>query len=121
MTRLVILFLTIVLSVLFTRFEWTGANVDLFLLSDDEVMISNYIYYLSGHVVFCLMAYLVWDMTTEYKSEFVLFFWLSIGDTIDYLLRNSHSLGTVEGIKITYDAVQMLIFGLAICKILWTR
>lgn len=116
MTRLGILFLLIVMSVMFTRLEGNFELIHPFPFSDMGIILPNYVYYLFVHVDFCLLVYLIYSMETEFKREVLVFLLLSVGDLLDYALRYSEAF-----FGITYDMVQMAIFGLILIRIAWMK
>lgn len=116
MTRLGILFLLIVMSVMFTRLEGSFELIHPFPFSGAGIILPNYVYYLFVHVDFCLLVYLIYSMEVEYKTEVLFFLLLSIGDLLDYVLRWSEAF-----LGITYDMVQMAIFGVILFKTVWMK
>lgn len=116
MTRLIILFLIVIMSVLFTRMSGTFELIHPFPFSEIGIILPNYVYYLFVHIDFCLLVYLIYSLESVFKTEVLAFLLLSIGDLLDYVLRYSESF-----FGVTYDMIQMAIFGLILIRTAWMK
>lgn len=96
--------------------EGTFGLIHPFPFSGMGIILPNYVYYLFVHIDFCLLIYLIYSLEQVFKTEMLAFLLLSIGDLLDYVLRYSESF-----FGITYDMVQMAIFGLILTRTAWMK
>lgn len=85
MTKVILVFLTIVMGLVFTVTP-RGPKVQWFPLSDQEYYIESYFYHLWQHAIIIVLSKILKDQEQEYRLFFKAFFWFNILDTADYVL-----------------------------------
>lgn len=84
MTRLILLFTTLAIGVLFNFFSPTGEVG--FPFSDMVLTIETYFYFLFEHLIVLLLALVIFDLEPRYKIAVGAFVLIQIIDILDYVL-----------------------------------
>ncbi len=88
------------------------ANYDLFLLSDQQVNLTNYLYYFFEHLKVIGLVSILCIENTRWK-------WLRhlvIIDLVVYILNYSSTLTYIDGFPVGMDALKLIIFGIVITR-----
>lgn len=84
MTRLIIMFVTLLFSILFIFYNPQGQIG--FLFSKMVLTPELWFYYFFEHMVLVLLAIVILDLEPKYKFAAIVFLCIQIIDTIDYVL-----------------------------------
>jgi hypothetical protein len=95
-----------------SKIDPSPPTYDLFLLSDNEVSVLNYVYYLFEYVKVLGLALCLYIEKTRYKFVVILF---GI-DLLVYLLNYSSTLTYIGGFPIGMDVIKLGIFGVVIIR-----
>lgn len=84
MKRLILIWSTLLFSILFIFFKPEG-HIG-FLLSDQVLSIQTWLYFFFEHLVLILLAIVILDLEPKYRFAAIVFLCIQIIDTIDYML-----------------------------------
>lgn len=83
---------------------------------DIELSLESHIYYMCERLRMIIFFYIVWYCSDHYQKELRLFFFLSIGFLIDYLLFYNGHLFYAGIIPVSYTLIMGVIMALTVIK-----
>lgn len=118
MTRLILIWITLVFSVLFLLYNPKGEIG--FLFSTMVLTPEIWFYYLFEHLIVLILAMVILSMATEYRYAFKIFVIIQIIDTVDYCLTYGEPW---PFLPVSWNVVKVFIFspivGYEILKKIW--
>lgn len=121
MGKLLLLYLTFLVSFLYIFLPQTVKPYDYFLFSDMSLHFGTYIYFICEKFILILLAYVVASEAVEYRNAIWIFFGLLCADLFDFLLCYSEVWFYLDGIPVSMNVVKALVFGVVILRELWKR
>jgi hypothetical protein len=122
MSKLVLLFMTMVLGILFLAFPYSEETKDYFLLSDQRLTFQTHIWFICNRLIFVVFAYVIANESAMYRDALRVFFWIQVLKFFDYLLCYNEVWLRLYGIPFSSNTLGMLIFGLAIAyEFIWRK
>lgn len=119
MSKLILLYLTFVVSLLFLLVPNNDITVG-YLFSDMRVSLEYYIYSIFEKFVMIILAYVIWKESDNYLPELAMFFWLMVIDLVDLILSYNSVWFRIGEFPISMNIVKCIIFGLTILNA-WIR
>jgi len=108
--KLIFLFTCLLIGVLFNAIPYDSFTTDYFLFADTKLTFKTWLYFSLEHLVLIMLSYVIAYEATQYKTQCKVFFWLQVGNLIDYLLTyNTEWIGFIN-----YNIVAVLIFATSI-------
>lgn len=120
MWRLILLYCTFVFGLLFLVTPDYTRTVTPFLFSDMQLSLATHIYFICEKLTMVILAYVIYNEATTYRSALLIFLLLIVADLADYLLSYSSIWFSVGTIPVSINTVKCLIFGLTILYT-WTK
>lgn len=108
MTRLVLVWLTLVLSILFSVYRPEGKIG--FLYSDVILAADTWVYFLFEHLILVILALVIWELDSEYRIAAMTFLCIQIVDTVDYVLTYGEPWW--KG-PLTWNSIKVFAYGIA--------
>lgn len=121
MSKLLLLYLTFVLGLLFLLIPMKQEMMDFFPFSDFQIYPVNHIYYICEKMVVIILAGIIATEATEYRKPVLIFFILCVADLADYLLSYSSVWFRIGEFPISMNILKSTIFGLTIIRELWNK
>lgn len=115
MSKLILLFLTIILMMLFLALPYSAELKDYFPLADMKLALQTHVYFICERIVLIIFAWIIYNESTRFKGALLVFFLLKIAVLIDYLLCYNIVWERIWGVPVSMSTFSILIFGLAIC------
>jgi len=119
MTKLLLLFFTFVLGLLFLLLPTTGP-MDFFLFSNAKLTFQTHVYFICEKLVLIIMAWVIAAEEQQYRKTLQVFFWLLVVDLLDYLLTYGSIWFYLWSFPISMNVAKVVIFGLVISKV-WIK
>lgn len=110
MSKLLLLFLTLVFSLIFLLPE-SGVKADFFLFADIKLSLENHIYLISERGVLIIFSYIIFNEAAEYKNALFIFFLLMVGDLVDYCLTYNGVWFRINEFPVSMNIVKAFLFG----------
>lgn len=110
MTRLVLLLTTLAFSVLFMFVQPDGEIG--FLFSDIVLPADLWFYYFMEHFIRVILVFVIFDMATEYKTAFTIFFIIQMIELLDYVL--TYGEPWFDSKVFTWNTIKVGLFSLSI-------
>lgn len=120
MSKLLLLYLTFVVGLVFLILPKDLHPIDFFLFSDMELYTQTHIYFILEKSIPIVLAYIIYSEATAYRGALKIFLWLVIADLADYLLSYSSVWFHIGDFPISMNIVKCLVFGLTILYV-WVR
>lgn len=120
MSKLVLLYLTFVLGLVFLLVPMKREMMDFFPFSDFEIYPVNHVYYICEKLIVIILAYIIATEATEYRKPLFIFLVLCIADLADYLLSYSAVWFRIGEFPVSMNIMKCILFGLTILNA-WTR
>lgn len=114
MSKLILLYLTLLVSILFILLPNTGITQKWFLFSEVKLTFKTHLYFICEHFVLIVMAHIIKSEYSDNKFELSIFFYLMIIDLVDYLLNYNEIWFRVGEVPVSFNTTACLIFGLTI-------
>lgn len=118
MSRLILILLTLIFSVLFLFYD-TRAEIG-FPFSDQILTVDTYMYFLFEHLTVLILSVVMLSMATEYRYAFKVFLAIQIIDTVDYCLTYGEPWGFLP---VSWNVIKVLLFssivGYELRKTIW--
>lgn len=121
MGRLLLLFGTFLIGLLYLFIPSGGKPYDFFPFSDVSITFANHIYLICEKLAFIILAYVVVTLDDKYRNAVQVFFWLSFADLVDYCLTYSSVWVDLNGFPVSMNTTKSLIFGIVILNELWKQ
>lgn len=120
MSKLILLYLTLILSCVFLWIPRIGPE-DYFLFSDMELYFATYVYFILERVFIIILAYVIANEATKYNDALWMFFWLCVLDLVDFLLCYNDVWFRVNEWPMSMNIFKSIVFGLVILRELWRQ
>lgn len=120
MNKLVLLYLTFVLGLVFLILPEPVSTRDYFPFYDIQMYLSTYVYFILEKSILVLLAAIIYKESVEYRPELNMFVWLLIFDLVDYFLTYNTTWFHIGAFPISMNIVKCFIFGLTILNA-WIR
>lgn len=121
MRKLILLYATFVVGLLFMVLPETVYPKDYFLFSDMKLHFATYIYFICERLVLVVLAYVVASEATKYREAIWIFFFLLCVDVVDFLLTYNSVWFYVRSFPVSMNTTKSIVFGLVIIRELWNR
>lgn len=116
MSKLLLLYSTLLIGVVFLLLPEIGSQIDFFLFSDVKLTGTQYIYFLCEKAVLIVLAFIIANEATEYRQAIWCFFWLFVLDLVDYLLCYNQVWFFYKSIPISMNVFKSVVFGIVILQ-----
>lgn len=120
MSKLILLYLTFVVGLVFLILPEQISTKDYFPLYDIQMYLSTYVYFILEKSILILLAAIIYTEATEYKNELRVFIFLLIFDLIDYFLTYNTIWFHIGEFPVSMNTMKCFLFGLTILNA-WTR
>ena len=121
MSKLLLLFLTLVFGLIFVIIPNTGVIDDFFLFSDMRLSLEAHIYFICEKFVLIVLAFIIFNEATEYRTALFVFFLLMVADLIDYAVSYNSVWFYVSRFPVSMNTTKAIIFAGAIINEQWKR
>lgn len=121
MSKLLLLYATILVGIIFLIIPDWYTPIDLFLFSDMKLSGANFIYLVSERSVLVILAYVLWTQEREYVDALSVFFWLMVADLFDFILGYNSVWFSIDSFPISMNVLKAIIFGFVILRELWRK
>lgn len=121
MSRLIFLWCSIAVALLFLLFPYDETKTVGFLWSSHRLPLQNYVYYLvSEHLVLVMLAWYILQRETKYRLALWVFFGIQVFRMADFVGGYNIAWYRWMGFQISAISVSLFIFALAIAwEYLW--
>lgn len=120
MSKLVLLYLTFVVGLVFLILPEQVSTKDYFPLYDIQMYLSTYVYFILEKSILILLAAMIYNESTEYRGELKIFVFLLIFDLIDYFLTYNTVWFRIGEFPVSMNIMKCILFGLTIINA-WIR
>jgi hypothetical protein len=114
MLKLLLLYCTFLIGIVFLLLPMGNTPVDWFLFSDMELTAHTHVYFIGERVTLIILAYIIAAESVKYRQATWVFFWLMVGDLVDYCLSYNAVWFYCGSIPVSMNVVKGLVFGLVI-------
>lgn len=121
MIKLLLLYSTFLIGLLFLVLPDTVYAKDYFLFSDMKLYFGTYVYFICERLILVVLAYVVASEATKYREAIWIFFFLLCADVIDFLLTYNGVWFYVRSFPVSMNTTKSIVFGLVIIRELWNR
>lgn len=121
MSKLLLLYLTFVVGLVFLLMPDTSSPHDYFPFYDIELYPKTYTYFILEKSILILLASIIANEATEYRQAIWVFVGLLVADLIDYFMTYNTAWFHYQGIPISMNVVKATIFGLVIINEKWKQ
>lgn len=111
MSKLVLLYLTFVVGLIFLILPNGTQPKDFFPFYDIDLYLSTYVYFILEKSILILLAGMIYNESIEYRDELRIFVWLLIFDLADYFLTYNTTWFHIGEFPISMNIVKCIIFG----------
>lgn len=115
MSKLLFLFLTFVLGLVFVIIPQTESR-EWFLTSDMKLTLATHVYFVCEKLVLIVLAYIIASEERNYRGAVQVFFWLLVADLVDYFLTYGSIWFKLVDFPVSMNTTKVFIFGLVIAK-----
>lgn len=121
MSRLIFLWVSIAIALVFLVFPYDETKTIGFLWSDYRISVQQYVYYLvSEHLVIIMLAWYMLQRETKYRLALLTFFWIQVFRMADFIGGFCIVWYRWKGFPVSAISVSLLVFGLVIAwEYLW--
>lgn len=120
MSKLLLLYSTLLVGLIFLVIPNYDTPMDFFLFSDMKLSGAMHIYFIGEKTILIVLAYIIANEATQYEKEIWVFFYLLCADLVDYLLSYNSVWFRVNDFPISMNILKSLIFGITILNA-WIR
>lgn len=120
MSKLVLLYLTLVVGLVFLILPEPVSTKDYFPLYDIQMYLSTYVYFVLEKSILILLAGIIYNEATEYIGELKVFVWLLVADLVDYFLTYNTVWFRIGEFPVSMNILKCFIFGFTILNA-WIR
>lgn len=123
MSKLILLWLTLALGILFLALPYSEQTKDYFpLFSSQQLTLQMHVWFILNKLVFVVFAYIIVNEATKYRLALWVFFGCQVLKLADYLLTYNEIWGTIGNIPVSSTSVGMMAFSLSIVyEWLWNK
>lgn len=114
MSKLLLLYCTFILGLLFMFIPDKVEPYDYFLFSDMQLYFGTYIYFICEKIVLIVLSYVVVNEATEYRGVIWIFFWLVCADLVDFLLCYGEVWFSLGSVPVSMNVVKAFVFGVVL-------
>lgn len=115
MSKLILLFLVMVLGLVFLIPMETIA-VKRFFFSNVQITLQTYIYFVCEKLVLIILVWIIVAEETKYRWACKVFFWLMVIDLVDFFATYNSIWFRLAGLPVSMNIVKCTIFGLIVAK-----
>lgn len=120
MSKLLLLYLTLIVGLFFLIAPEPIHTYDFFPFSDMKLYPATYVYFICERLTLVILSGIIWNEATEYKPELKVFFYLMCADVVDFLATYNGIWFNLGSIPVSMNTVSATIFGLTILNV-WIR
>lgn len=120
MSKLILLYLTIIIGLFFLIAPEPVYTYDFFPFSDMKLYPATYVYFICERLVLVILSGIIYNEATEYRPELRVFFFLMCADVVDFLLTYNGIWFDIKSLPISMNVAASVIFGLTILNA-WIR
>lgn len=121
MSKLLLLYATLLVGLIFLIIPDWYTPIDLFIFSDMKLSGANFIYLVGERSVLVILAYILWTQEREYVDALSVFFWLMVADLIDFILSYNEIWFSIGSFPISMNIMKAFIFGGIIINEGWKK
>lgn len=120
MSRVILLGLTMVLSILYLALPYSDKMYDFFTLADQQLSLQMHVWFVLNKFTFVILAYIIWKESTTFITTTKVFYWIMIVKLIDYMICYNSVWFNIGSIPVTSTTTGFLVFGLVLAwEYLW--
>jgi len=116
MKRLIILYLAFLISAAFDQVQGTFFTHHFFPLSNLEMILPEYLSWISKLSGVSLVMWMSYSQETEYSKQFKIAALLTTGFLVDFIIEGTQGWFNIGSYAFGYRAIVFIIFGLVIVK-----
>lgn len=120
MSKLILLYLTIVISLLFMLIPDNDKELGFFFIHTGTVSLEYYVYAIFEFVILLILMGIIANEALEYKFELWIFFALIFIDMVDWVLTYNSIWFNLGSFPVSMNTTKCIVFGLTIF-IAWIR
>lgn len=120
MSKLILLYLTLIVGLFFLIAPEPIHTYDFFLFSEMKLYSSTYIYFICERMVLVILSWIIYNESTEYRDALFVFFLLMCADVVDFLLCYNSIWFHIGAVPISMNVMKCFIFGIVILQT-WSR
>lgn len=94
---------------------------DYFIFSEMKLYPATYIYFLLEKITVIILAYIIANESTEYRTAIWVFFWLLCADAVDFALSYNTVWVNLDGFPVSMNILKVVVFIVAILRELWKK
>ena len=114
MVKLYWLWLSMIVAMMFVLFPYSDAEYAMYPFSVKTIPIQNYVYYITEHLVYIILAWVLYTMSTEYRNAFLWFFWIQVFKLADYLLCYNKTWLRIWEVPFNSNVLSIMLFTMVI-------
>lgn len=119
MSKLLLLYSTLLVGLIFLIIpEWYTPQ-DFFLFSNMKISGANFIYLIGERAVLVIMAYIIVSESKEYEDALWVFFYLMVADLFDFILCYNSVWFSIGSFPVSMNILKSFIFGGVIIYEAW--
>lgn len=108
--KLIFLFTCLLIGIVFNSIPSGIGTIQMFPFYDIAITFKTWLYFVCEHLVLIMLSYVIAIESKKYKLQCRVFFWLQMGNLVDYLLTyNTDWIGFIN-----YNVVAVIIFATSI-------
>lgn len=115
MSKLILLWLTLSVTILYLAVPYSEVTRDYFLLADQQLTLQMHVWFICEKLILVVFAWIIANEATEYRGALKIFFWLTVLKFLDYVLCYNNVWVRIWDIPFSANTLCILIFGLTIC------
>lgn len=109
-----------VLAILYLALPYSEDLYSFFPLSDQKLTLQMHVWFILNKLTLAILAYIIWIESTDYRTSTKVFFLVTFGKLIDYLVCYNEVWFRIGKIPVTSTTLGLLVFGLVIAwEYLW--
>lgn len=121
MSKLLLLYLTLVVGLVFLLMPSTSSPHDYFPFYDIELYPKTYVYFILEKSILILLASIIANEATEHRQAIWIFVFLLVADLIDYVFTYN-TVWFYQGIfPVSMNTVKVVIFGIVLLNEIWKK
>lgn len=121
MSKLFLLYATILIGLVFMIIPNWYTPIDFFLLSDTKISGASFVYFIGERSVLIILAYILAIEAKEFQNAMWVFYWLMVADLADFILTYNGIWFSFGHFPISMNILKATIFGFVIVNELWKK
>lgn len=114
MSKLLLLFITLILGLVYLITPNSDKDFDFFFFSDVRLYLDTYLYFVFEKLTTIILIWIIAAESRDFRKPLQIFFWLAVADFVDFLLTYNSIWFTAWRFPISMNIVKVVIFGLVI-------